>query len=296
MFESEFKYKISKESSYGYKMAKNRLARGASSILSNSSRNIYWSKYEPKNFGDWVGPYLYTKYTNSIPTYRPANRFSSTVYTAGSIFRNIGVANSAIVWGSGVISATDQFHPPKEILAVRGRKTYEVLKSKGLKCPKVFGDPAILLSDVYPKVRQNPRYSLGIIPHFKELEFAKKIYADVSDEIVIIDPTLPIESIVNLIVDCDMTLSSSLHGIIVSHTYGVRSGWCRFSIEEALLEGDDIKFYDYFSSFGYDQKVECLKMIPEICSDFSFIKNHVKKSVFPESTSLVDKLKAVRPF
>lgn len=75
---------------------------GASSGV-QPNMGLFWNKYRPKNFGDWIGPYLYNRKT--APRFQRSSSNVSTIYSTGSIFRHIKDPNSAVVWGSGVISA-----------------------------------------------------------------------------------------------------------------------------------------------------------------------------------------------
>ena len=90
------------------------------------------------------------------------------------------------------------------------------------------------------------------------------------------------ESLTRQIRQCRQTLSSSLHGLIVSHAYGIPSQWIRYSDK---LTGDNVKFEDYFLSVGLspytgamlqgDERVSELQQMidPEIhCPDSGHIK------------------------
>src|SRR5690606_34618874 len=72
-------------------------------------RNLFWSWYEPRNFGDWIGPYLYEKITGMMPRYlKPRKSVKACFFaSAGSILRHIQVDDQAVVWGSGIISQDD---------------------------------------------------------------------------------------------------------------------------------------------------------------------------------------------
>ena len=53
------------------------------------------------------------------------------------------------IWGSGCSGADRGLTQPEKVLAVRGPKSRNYLLSKGIECPEVYGDPALLLPLVY---------------------------------------------------------------------------------------------------------------------------------------------------
>lgn len=261
--------------------------------------NLFWFKHKKGhgNFGDELGPYLLSKiavapvrYINIKYLYNASvwikfkkllslwirhrigfKKLGEYCYfnflkkpevllTIGSIL-HLSSYNNTLVWGSGIIKK-DSSIPNGTYFAVRGPKTIERIKKMGYVPPHVVGDPALLLPLIY-KPLVNKKYRLGIIPHFSHYEELKKAFPDSS--IKIINLLDPIEKVIDDINKCSLTISTSLHGIIVSHVYGVKS--LRAVYNKKPLYGDNIKFEDYYSS---------VKMTPgEILNVSSlFGKNH----------------------
>lgn len=164
------------------------------------------------------------------------------IVSIGSVINQFRYGNIK-VWGSGIISKKDDIYPAK-FLAVRGKYSQERLKQLGLKLPEIIGDPALLLPLVFkPQVQK--KYKFGLIPHYVHYSHFVKEYS--REEILIINLLDPIEKIIDEINSCQCTFSTSLHGIIVSQAYQIPSLWINTNTTERL-SGDDIKFFDYFSS------------------------------------------------
>jgi hypothetical protein len=119
----------------------------------------------------------------------------------------------------------------------------------GACCPRIFGDPALLLPRLYRPKRRD-QCAAGLIAHF-----ADKPYLAASLKLVknlkLIDIQDPIESVIDQIVSCEFVASSSLHGIITSHAYGIPAVRVEF---RPLPGGDGSKFADYFASIGHETR------------------------------------------
>lgn len=164
------------------------------------------------------------------------------------------------VWGTGFIDVNDSIpNVPYKIHSVRGYLTYYKLMSRGIKCPKSFGDPVLLVSKVYTP-KKIGEFKLGIIPHGVDknnpllLAFAKKY----RDQVLIIDLVnyKKWTDILDSIISCRLILSSSLHGLIASDSYNIPNFWIRLS---SGLIGGDFKFLDYFSSV--QRKVNVINIV-----------------------------------
>ena len=142
---------------------------------------------------------------------------------------------------------------PKKICSVRGRKTYEFLKNRGIDCPSVFGDPALLLPRFYTPQRMEKRYKLGIIPHVIDWDYdvMRKIRKERNDTLVIdLAHYDKWTDVIDQICSCEAIASSSLHGLIVSDAYHVPNCWITLS---GKISGGLFKFFDYFSSVGREE-------------------------------------------
>ncbi len=229
-----------------------------------SGKNIalfFWSSvlFEKKareNYGDLLSKFIVEKVSRrSVKFYNAPKKKKSWfqskhLLAIGSILSY--ATEKSHVWGSGIISKKDTIHGGT-FHAVRGPHTRSRVRALGFDCPEVYGDPALLLPK-YIEDHTDKTYKIGIIPHYVDYEKAKALFKDRTDIKVIDLITDDLELTTKEILSCERTLSSSLHGVIVSHAYGIPSVWIKLSDK---LTGDNIKFADYFESVGlapYDGK------------------------------------------
>lgn len=202
---------------------------------------------QKENYGDLLAKYLVEKISGRPvkwvhPKKKSWFKLNKKNYMAiGSILHH--ATKQSVVWGSGII---DQKHNIAEAdyRAVRGPRTRDFLLNLGYDCPEVFGDPALLLPRYFSSAEEK-KWKIGIIPHYLDFEEVKEAYSDEQDILVIDMMTLDVEAVTKQILQCRCTLSSSLHGLIVSHAYTIPSVWVEFS---GKLFGDGIKFIDYLES------------------------------------------------
>jgi pyruvyltransferase len=109
------------------------------------------------------------------------------------------------------------------------------------------GDPALLLPIYYKVPFRKNKYEIGIIPHYVDFKKVKRKLKD--GEVNVINICDSVENVIYEIVSCERTISSSLHGLIVSHAYRVPSLWAEFSNR---IIGKGFKFKDYLLSVNLD--------------------------------------------
>lgn len=203
------------------------------------------NKNGKENFGDVLGPYLVEKLIQNEVKYTPLDHpfKPETLITIGSVVKQS--RPHCIVWGAGIISQQDKVRGG-DFRAVRGPYSRKHLMDLGYEVPEVYGDPGILSPLIYfPKVEK--KYDIGIIPHYIHYENIKN---NALDGVKIINLFDPIETVIQDILSCKCTISSSLHGVIMSHAYDIPSLWIEFADK---LYGDGIKFRDYFSSMNIEE-------------------------------------------
>nr|WP_294936593.1 polysaccharide pyruvyl transferase family protein [uncultured Flavobacterium sp.] len=220
---------------------------------------IYWWALKRAdgndNYGDILAPFLAEKLSGKkvVRVKHPMRRryrwFIKHYVTVGSIIW--AASKKSIVWGSGIIKKNENVRDAT-FLAVRGPRTRARLLELGYEVPEVYGDPALLLPEFIPNTVEK-KYALGIIPHYVDYAEIQQRFAGQEDIKVINLMTDDIIRTTQEIMQCEAIISSSLHGVIVSHTYNIPALWVKFS---SKLAGDNVKFYDYFESVGINYNQE----------------------------------------
>lgn len=195
---------------------------------------VWWSTSpQPGNFGDVITPFILNHYGFDV---RWSTRGQCDAISTGSI---VSHARAGVyVLGSGAISRGDRINACARYRWVRGPITRELVIKAGGECPEVYGDPVFLLPMVIQRTVA-PDREMGIVPHYVDFTQGK---GDIS-------PLLPPMTFLRELWRCHSIVSSSLHGIITAHAYGIPAAWVKMSDK---LSGDDTKFHDYAQSVGMD--------------------------------------------
>lgn len=189
----------------------------------NSNTYLWDYKITPYNWGDYINLVLAELISGKKALPYKYGSAKESVAMVGSILPWAIDANTTI-WGSGCLNSKDNLwdsvENPKQVLAVRGPLTRQVLINHGIPCPEVYGDPALLFPMFYqPKIEK--KYKYGIILH-ASTSFSRSIislcYSLFGNNVIFINPRSfkKWNEFIDNILSCEYILSSSLHGIIIA--------------------------------------------------------------------------------
>jgi len=219
------------------------------------SKRIYATWCISNNIGDLLTPWLIEKITGQTPIYMPYDVKCPKYMVSGSILNH--ATDYTIVWGAGFANSQDCLSKGVDVRAVRGPVTAQRIKFQaGVDC-QVWGDPALLMPDLY-KPQVEKKYKVGICPHYAHQREVIDWFAG-REDIKFINVFSTPEQFVIDVLECETILSSSLHGLIIAHAYGVPAQWIEGTEK---LGGDKVKFRDYLQSTLETQPAEDEMFIP----------------------------------
>lgn len=206
----------------------------------------YW--VQAPNFGDLLSPWLFTKLTGKATKLVRVGPGPDKELLKKPAYISIGSIISraqdvSIVWGTGSFGTEQagQISKKAKYHAVRGPLTRCLVKNRGIDCPAVYGDPALLSPLVYNPV-VDKQYEIGVVLRWSESEW---LGAKPGAGVKIIDlGSDDIESVISQMKSCKRIITSSLHGLIIADTYGIPNAW----LSSGTPKGGEFKFYDYFLS------------------------------------------------
>lgn len=215
-------------------------------VLGRPIRTWFYREDSFLNFGDELTPDIIQKLFH--------RRFVRTsiedadLFAVGSIIEVVDHPRSkkSYVWGSGFIRQGGLIENNQLIFrAIRGNISLSRI-SKKYKSIAV-GDPGLLSSLIYERSSHKTE-KIGIIPHYVDesdplLDIAKQQ----PDTYQIISVKDTPEEVSKKITECRVILSSSLHGLIVSDSFGIPNVHMPMSNKVA---GGGYKFKDYYSSIN----------------------------------------------
>lgn len=188
------------------------------------------------------------------------------------------------IWSTGFITYSNEeqicIRKQINVAAVRGeltRKRLEKILNVKLDVPTADGG---LLASLLVKRPVEKKYSVGIIPHFKERdEFRFQELLDYYDKSILIDVTEDPLLVIKKISQCEIILSSSLHGLVVADSFGIPNK--RLVLTDKLM-GDGYKFDDYYSAFGvssnyFDLNKSGYPQINQVIDDYKISFKEVER-------------------
>jgi pyruvyltransferase len=216
--------------------------------------------YISDNIGDGINPLVFSHFIKAPLTYgnvhwgstQARNELDYCIYGIGSILGMIPSSRSVdIVCGSGFIKSDMVPLPVHKIISVRGPLTRKKYLDAGMECPEQYGDLALLFRYIIPPpLTFSKKYKVGLIPHFvdKTLPIVQQAREKGWKIIDICQAETP-RKFIEEIHECELILSSSLHGIILADSYGIPAYHTNLSNN---VIGGEFKFCDYYSSVERD--------------------------------------------
>ncbi|MDT0635011.1 polysaccharide pyruvyl transferase family protein [Spectribacter hydrogenooxidans] len=251
-------------------------------LLDANAVKAYWWDGEP-NFGDLMTPYFLRRACdkNVINVRGVRSSVGDALVGVGSILHDLRYPG-AVVWGSGFGKlAVKQFKlpPPIEVLALRGELSLSIARDAGWPNADTLGDPGLLASRLMPRQKIKRKYI--IVPHHSHHDvFLRALPEEVCN---ITSAKQSPAAVLGAISESEVVVSSSLHGVIVAHSYA--KPWVWVNIKEHPLYGGEFKFRDFFSGMSLTDVAEVSISEYEIRS---MLVSVIRDAFFPLGRSVTE--------
>jgi pyruvyltransferase len=196
------------------------------------------------NFGDLLGPIVSRRVAEvrGCDLRRPVRQ--ARLLTVGSALHF--ARDDDVVWGTGVnghhVDRWPDVHT-LDVRAVRGPRTRDYLAERGIAAPEIYGDPGLLIDEVWPELRDVPkRHAVTVCFNINDLRLMSP--SKMPSGVNWLLPTRPVLDCVETIAASELVVGSALHSLIVAEALGVPARAIRPVAEPVL------KYLDYFEGTG----------------------------------------------
>lgn len=217
------------------------------------------------NLGDLSGYHIldyYFKLFKSKYSILPINKSSPQFKETKSLISSVGSVLDVIiasgkesdVIGSGSITNNIPVIKNKiNFLGVRGHETKKLIDNQIKSNITVASDLGLLLPNIFPNKNIKKDKKIGFIIHSVDRDLFFNKYPLLMENLV--DNYSDFTNFVNNLNKYEFIISSSLHGIIFSHAYGIPCAGIK--ITDKII-GNDFKYIDYYSSinFNYSGRID----------------------------------------
>jgi pyruvyltransferase len=204
-----------------------------------------------RNFGDLLGPIIVHRILENRSLTNPPTE--QRLLTVGSILHMARTGD--VVWGSGRNGKIGEEHHRFEDLdvrSVRGPLTAQWLDSRGIKAPRTFGDPAILIPQLFPELaapelaapelaaaKRESSGPITFVPNLTDVDFGT-----LPDGVDHLDPRENPYTIMRRLARSRFVIASSLHAIIIAEAFGVEARLVR------TVNEHEFKYADHYLGTG----------------------------------------------
>ena len=241
-------------------------------LFSNDVHIFYWRGAKNSNFGDQLNidimEYFGYKPIHSTPG-------NAELFALGSILHFYNNDYNGIIVGSGYIMPPNNVPNLKsaKILALRGPITNSFLGNLKI----TLCDPGLLAKKIFGE-KKSKIYQAGIVPHFDDAnDINLNYFLERYKNVICIDALKKPKDVIELISQCDLILSSSLHGLVIADSYNIPAVWVNFADRQT---GGEFKYFDYHKSLGIHR--ERVDIVEDSTLDF------LKKYAVKVSSSITD--------
>jgi pyruvyltransferase len=201
------------------------------------------------NAGDLVTPVLLKQYGFTPLLASPKE---TEVILCGSLLQRLDADYTGYILGTGFLQeGEDTSMRRAKVLVCRGELTRDRIHAPA-NIP--LGDPGLLMGRFLTQ-RSAKRYRRGIILHYSDKtreEFSAFLPQQLDGDTLFIDIQQHPMAVMRLIDQCEVIISTSLHGVVFAHALGIPAAWLA---TQALYRSRQYKFVDYYSAI--DLQPQC---------------------------------------
>lgn len=234
-------------------------------------RTPFYRGAQRTNFGDELNPFLWGKLLDPQKLERAPGALLGIGTVLNEAFLAVVPERPLIVFGSGAGYYPLPSPEGIDILFVRGPKTAQLIRRSWYKDVEWITDPGVLVAG-FKKNLEND-IPISFVPHWTTFIEDPKLGERLNQiGVNLIDPTLPVESVLDLIERSRLVISEALHGAVVADAF--RIPW----IPVYGQHGHLFKWIDWCDSIGlqYDPQFfetssmdEIIKRVPSTLSSDS---------------------------
>ncbi len=257
------------------------------------SIQLYWwqHQHDPgiRNFGDQLSPLIVEMVSGRSVEHAPLE--SCEMVAIGSLIEQVQKSKRrepVQLWGTGFIYQG----PPNSDRRIRAAAVRGPLSAErfGDIHNMALGDPGILCHQLLGK-RPAKKYSLGVIPHYVDLELPLIAEYRRHGRYPVLSPLMSPRDFIHAVAECEVIVSSALHGNITADSLGIPNQWTVLS-QKVLGEG--YKFQDYLGLFDTHKLLSVDLPPPDLLSS-AFIDTIIANYARPGLDAIQDKLASAFP-